>query len=413
MPEFYKIKQKEGPTILFERRDLPVLLVMVAAKIGAAYETINHKGIAHFSEHIVFRGTKTKSAKEISSSIEKVGGILNAFTADEVTAFWAKIPSKHFNTGTDVIFDLVANPALKAKDIEKERNIILSEISRNHDLPQDYLFDKIKELLYAKPFGLPILGFKETVSKFKKPVFENWHKYYNPENLIISVVGNTNLKDIDEASKNYFIKNFREKKKGSKGVNRIKKVKIPKPRIIPLGKNKSIIEKRHGLDQTHLAFGFHSPSLSDKRRYAAEVFNAILGEGMSSHLFQEVREKKGLAYAITSFLEQEKDYGYSVVYAGIEKKNIKKVKEIITKEIKNMAKINSKELEQAKEQKIGNWELSREACDKTATNLIFQEIATKAEDFYDYPKKINDVNLSDVKKLAKIKNYVTAILTSN
>ncbi|UZE93753.1 MAG: insulinase family protein [Candidatus Pacearchaeota archaeon] len=397
MVEFYKIKQKSGLTILFEKRDLPIVAIMAAARTGAAYETIRNKGIAHFFEHMVFKGpTKKRTTKEISSAIEKAGGILNAFTAEQVTNFWTKIPSKHFELGTDVIFDILENPAFTPKELERERGVVLSEIDRYHDLPEEYLFDKIKEFLYAKPFGTSILGLKETVSKLKRSDLLNWHKYYDPKNMIICIVGSANLKEIDNMAKKYFGKN--------------KGIKIPEARIKLLMKNKEVIERRQGLDQTHFALGFHRPSLSNKMRYASEVFNAILGEGMSSVLFQEVREKRGWAYLIHSYLQREKDYGYCTVYAGVEKKNIKKVKEIILKEIKGMAKAKARDLDEAKEQKIGNWQLSLESCNNTATNLIFQEMATKAEDFYDYPEKIYDVKLQDIKKLAKIKNYCNMVL---
>ena len=397
MVEFYKVKQKNGLTVLFEKRDLPIVTIMVATRAGAAYENLRNKGIAHFFEHIVFKGTKTRTVDEISSSIEKVGGIINAFTSEQITAFWAKIPSKYFNIGANVIFDLVSNPKLAIRDIDREKGVILSEIDRAHDLPNQYLLFKIKEFLYKTPFGMPILGLKENILRFKRKNFIDWHKYYNPQDLIISVVGNANLKDINDLAKNYF--------------------KIPAKKILPkiklIKKSNHLIEKRHGLDQTHFTLGFHSPSLSDKQRYTSELFNAILGEGMSSILFREVREKRGWAYTIHSYLEQEKDYGYSIIYAGIKKENIKKVRDIVLREIKNMSKIKIKDLEEAKEQKVGNWELGSESCDNVATNLILQEIATKAEDVYDYPEKIYEVKITDLKKLAKIKSYSTAILAPN
>ena len=171
-----------------------------------------------------------------------------------------------------------------------------------------------------------------------------------------------------------------------------------------------MIDFRGGLDQTHLALGIHAPSFSNKKKYASELFNAILGEGMSSRLFSEVREKRGLAYTIRSLIDCERNYGSRIIYAGIEKKNIKKVKEIILKEIKKMIKLNAKDLEEAKEQKIGNYELGLEVCDGVATNLALQEISTKAEDFYNYVNEILNVSLKDVREMAKIKNYSFAVL---
>lgn len=393
MTEFYKKKLKNGLTVIFEKRKLPITSILIATKAGAAHESASKKGIAHFAEHMPFKGTKTRNAKQLSSTIEKVGGIMNAFTSDEITAFWCKIPSKHFSEGAKIISDLVLNPKFDAKDIEAERNVIISEISMYHDDPQHYLFDKIKSLLYKKPFGMPVMGLKKTVLKIDRKDFLNWHKYYCPSNLIISVVGNSDIKEVLDLTKKFKLR---------------KKVLLPTPQVIR--KNRNFIEKRAGLDQTHFALALHMPCLSEKARYSSEIFNAVLGEGMSSKLFQEIREKRGLAYKIHSYLEQEKSYGHAIIYAGIKKKNIKKVKEISLKEIKGMSKLSSRELEEAKEQKIGNWKLSLESCDDAARTLVLQEIATKAEELYSYPEKINEVKLQDVRALAKIKSYSLAVL---
>lgn len=394
MADFQKERMKNGMTILFERRNLPITSVLIATKAGAAHEVPELKGLAHFAEHMPFKATSTRNTQEISSAIEKVGGILNAFTSDEITAFWCKMPSKHFVEGFEIISDLVLNPKFDKKDIDKERNVILSEIARCHDDSMHYLFDKTKELLYAAPFGMPVLGSKKTVSGIKRENFLKWHNYYCPSNMMISVVGSVNFSDIKNAAKCF--------------DRKMPHSELPKPIISR--KSGNFMEKRAGLDQSHFTLGMHMPTLCEDKRYSSEIFSAILGEGMSSKLFREVREKRGLAYTVKSFLEQERDYGHAIIYAGIEKKNLRKVKEIVLKEIKLMGKTTSKELEEAKEQKIGNWELDLEACDKTATSLAFQEMTTKAEDFYKYPEKISDVKLQDVRNLAKIQKYSLAVI---
>jgi len=394
MAEFRKERLKNGVNVLFERRNLPITSVLIATKAGAAHETADKKGIAHFAEHMPFKATHTRNTQELSSAIEKVGGILNAFTSDEITAFWCKIPSKHFSEGFEIISDLVQNPKFDGKDIEKEKNVILSEISRCHDDSPHYLFDKTKELLYGAPFGMPVLGSKKTVSGIKRGDFLKWHGFYCPSNLSISVVGSVSFDDVKNAAKCF------DKTKAH--------LELPKPVISR--KSGNFMEKRHGLDQSHFTLGMHMPTLRDEKRYSSEIFNAILGEGMSSKLFREVREKRGLAYAVKSFLEQERSYGHTIVYAGIEKKNVKKVKDIVLKEIKSVGKTTARELDDAKEQKIGNWELELESCDRTAVSLAIQEMTTKAEDFYNYPEKISQVKLEDVRALAKIKQYSLAVL---
>ncbi|MCX8194015.1 MAG: insulinase family protein [Candidatus Pacearchaeota archaeon] len=257
----------------------------------------------------------------------------------------------------------------------------------------NFLFDKVKELLYRKPFALPILGSKETIVSFDRKTFLEWHdQFYNSSNTIVSVVGNAEIEEI---------------KKLAETLSTYNK-KIPQIKISPLNKNREFIEKRKDIDQAHLALAFNVSKLSDKERYASEIFNAILGQGMSSWLFQEVREKRGWAYSIKSFLEQEKDYGHCIVYAGVDKKNLKKVKEIVLKEISKFKELKTRELEEAKEQCIGNWQLEMEDSERTAAALTIQEIATKAEDFYRYDEKISSTKLQDVKNIAEIKNYVFA-----
>jgi predicted Zn-dependent peptidase len=299
MAEFLKERLKNGLTILFERRNLPLTSVLIATRAGAIHETALKKGIAHFSEHMVFKATKTRNALELSSAIERVGGILNAFTADEMTAFWCKIPSKHFSKGMDVISDFVQNPKLDPKDIEAERKVILSEIAMYHDNPQWHIFNKIKELLYRKPFGMPITGSNETVAKINREDFLEWHQYYCPSNLVVSVVGSVKFDDVRDKLKCL-----------GKAAQRFE---LPKP--IVSRKSGNFTEKRAELDQTHFALAMHMPRLSEKARYAGELFNAILGEGMSSKLHNEIREKRGMAYRIHSYLEQEKSYGHAIIYA--------------------------------------------------------------------------------------------------
>ncbi|MEM2954715.1 MAG: pitrilysin family protein, partial [Candidatus Nanoarchaeia archaeon] len=343
MTEFLKTRLKSRLTFLFEKRNLPVATVVCATRIGAAYENEKNKGIAHFTEHMLFKGSKKRSQKTISSSIEKAGGILNGFTAEQITAFWCKMPSRHAGLGVDILFDMFANPKFDKNEIEREKGVIISEINRKHDMPAHFLFDKVKELLYNRPFALSVLGSKESIISLNRNDFVNWHKFYSPESSIIAVVGNVKIDEIKEVAEKLISNKY--------------SYKVPQLNIFHLNKNREFIEKRKDIDQTHLALAFNVPKLSEKERYASEIFNAILGQGMSSWLFQEVREKRGWAYSIKSFLEQEKDYGHCIVYAGIDKKNLKKVREIILKEIKKFQDLKTKDLEEAKEQCIGNWQL--------------------------------------------------------
>ena len=394
MTEFYKTRLKNGAVLLFEKRTLPVVTIMVAAKAGAAYENERNKGIAHFTEHMLFKGSKTRSQKTISSSIEKAGGILNGFTTEQMTAFHCKMPSNQAKLGADIVFDMFSNPKFDAKELEKEKGVIVAEINRKHDMPAHFLFDKVKELLYKKPFALSVLGSKETVTKFHRNTFTTWHdKFYSAENSIVAVVGNAKIDEIEQLAKNIIIPY---------------RCKLSPATIFPSDKHIEFLEKRKDIDQAHLALAFYAPKLSKEERHAGNIFNAVLGQGMSSWLFQEVRAKRGWAYSIKSFIENEKDYGHCIVYAGINKENLKKVKGIILTEVKKFRDLKARDLEEAKEQCIGNWQLDMEDSEKTATAITFQEIASKAEDFYEYDEKISDVKLQEVMNIAKIKNYVFA-----
>src|SRR3989344_4946058 len=316
-PEFYRRKLDNGITVIFEKRTAPVVADASSVKFGAQYESEKIKGISHFIEHLVFKGTKKRNVFEISQEIESKGGIINAFTAEELTCFWNKMPSKYFNIGADVSRDLVLNPVFESKALERERKVILEEIKMYHDNPSSYVIEKIKEMLFETPFGLSIAGTHETVSELSRArVIDLFNSIYSTNNMIFCAVGDVSWDNV-----------LKEAKKFPKKSSEIRQIPI-------VYKNGESIEKRKGIDQAHEVFGFHVPKLNDKNRYSAEIFENILGGGMSSRLFQEVRERRGLCYAIKSNLEQSKDYSYMIIYAGALKENVKKIKEIILKEIK-------------------------------------------------------------------------------
>ena len=387
--EFYKKKLKNGLTVLFEKRRIPVVTSSVSVKFGSEYEPENLKGVSHFIEHLVFKGTKNRTLKEISDEVEKKGGILNAFTSEEITSYWNKLPSKHLQAGIDLAADLALNPLFRKLDVERERKVILEEIKMYHDNPQVYVLEKIKELLYRKPFGMFGAGTIETMSKISRSdVLEIFNSVYSTGNMILAVVGKADFKEICNLGEKIFPK---EKK--------LIKEKIP------IMKNERLIEKRKGIDQANMILGFHMPTLCDKRRYAAEILDVILGKGMSSRLFQEIREKRGLAYVVRGLLEQDKNYGYEMIYVGTTKDKIKKVKELILKEIKKMQNLEKRDFDEAKEQLLGLRKVASEGSETAMINLILEENAGKAEEYYKYHDRINSVKLKDVRNLAKLKGY--------
>jgi predicted Zn-dependent peptidase len=392
-PEFYRKKLDNGVTVLFEKRKIPVVAVASSVKFGAQHESLDIKGISHFIEHLVFKGTKKRSVEQIPREIESKGGIINAFTGEEITCFWNKMPSKNFELGADVCIDLILNPLFEKQALERERKVILEEIKMHHDNPNAHVIEKIKEMLYEGPFNMSVAGTEKTVSLLsREKILKTFNSVYSANNIIFSVVGDVDFESVLEQAKKF--------PKVNKKINQI-------PIIL---RNNQVIEKRKGIDQAHEVLGFHMPKLTDKNRYAAEIFNCILGDGMSSRLFQEIREKRGLCYAIKSALDQSKDYSYELIYAGTVKEKIKEIKELILKEIKKLNNLKQREFNETKERLIGLMNINTEKCDSTMIDLLSEEIAGNAENYYKYQENINSAKLEDVKKLSKLKAYSFAAL---
>ena len=257
-----------------------------------------------------------------------------------------------------------------------------------HDNPSTHVLEKLKEMLYEKPFGLSIAGTHKTVAGLtREKVIDLFNSIYSTNNMILSVVGNVGWEQVLEEANKF--------PKINKKINQIP--------IIP--KNGEIIEKRKDIDQAHEVLGFHMPKLNDKNRYAAEVFDSILGGGMSSRLFQEIREKRGLCYAIKSDLEQSKDYAYEMIYAGTVKEKIKEIKKLVLKEIKKLKELKKKDFDEAKERLIGLREISLEKSDSNMVGLLQEELAGNAKEFYEFGDKINSVKLKQVQELSNLKGY--------
>ena len=393
--EFYKKKLKNGVTVLMEKRDLPIVSVSIANKFGGAYERSEIKGIAHVIEHLVFTGTKTRTHEDISREIEKKGGILNAFTGNEMTCFYFKLPSKHLFSGFDILVDLLKNPIFDKRKFEKEKRVILEEIKMYKDDPQKHVFELIEQALYEKPFGEGIIGNEKSVSSLERDsVFELYKMAYGG-NYIVSIVGDADFEEICS----YLEKNF-EKGKYDNRLIEIKK------------KNENIVVEREGVDQANFILAVHAPFAGNKDFYTLEVLDAYLADGMSSRLFLKIREEKGLAYAVKSSIVAEKNYSYYLIYVGTMKDNVEEVKKIILEEFGNIDKMNEKDLREAKERVIGLRKVASEDSSRVMQELLSFELVGDAKDYYKYDDIIFKVKLDDVKKLANelIKEYSTAMV---
>ncbi len=384
--DFKRKVLKNGMTVLFEKRRLPVVSVAFAARQGGINESAEEKGLSHFIEHMLYKGTKKRSALDISSEIEKKGGILNGFTDEMLTGYWCKMPSEHLKTALDVLGDMVKNSVFDEKELEKERKVIFEEIKMRRDNPMTYVHDKIQGFLYGSPFGRDLIGTEKTMNSIdKKKIVENFKEIYQPNNLVLCVVGDADFEKIVE---------FAEKNFGD-GKGKIKNFEV-------VEKIHSDVEERKGIDQANLVLGFHTPKSGDKNSYAAEVLVSLMAKGGSSRLFKEIREERGLAYGVGGHVDSTKDFGCCNIYVGTSKENVEKVKKLILEEFKKVGEgIEEKEVEMTKTQLIGHWKISMEESVSQMDSLLRAEIEEgDSSGFYDYEKNINSVKLEDVKKIA-------------
>lgn len=382
--------------VIYERRELPLVALSITNPFGAVYEDSEVKGIAHFIEHLVFTGTKTRTHEDISREIEKKGGILNAFTAQDVTSFWFKLPSEHVFSGLDIITDIINNPVFAKEKFEKEKKVVIEEIKMYHDMPQKHVFDLLEANLYKKPFGEGIAGSAKTVGALKRDfVMDYFKRVYTGKGYIVTIVGNVDFEKVCS----YLEEKF-------KPIDRVLKL----PNIEKW--NKHSVEKRPGIDQAQFVLGFHAPMFIDKEYYDLAVLDAYLAKGMSSKLFLEIREKRGLAYTVKGSLATEKNYSYYSIYVGTTKEAVPEVKELILQGFRDVEKMTEEDLQEAKEMLVGLRKISSEESSDVMNELMYYEIISKAEDYYEYEKKIREVSLAGVKKIALngLKNYSTAAI---
>lgn len=397
--KFLRRKLRNGITVIMEKRELDVVSVSISNPFGAAFESSDVKGAAHVIEHMLFTGTKNRTHEDISREIEKRGGVLNAFTDHDVTSFWFKLPSEHIFAGLDVLCDMLNNPKFDSEKFEKEKKVILEEIKLYHDDPVKCVFDQIEKNLYSAPFGELIIGNSKSVSSLEQEKMKDiFKKNYAPGNFVVSIVGNANFDEICS----FLEKNF-------KLCNcDLKPAEIKK-------KNFESVEKREGVDQANFVLGMHAPLPSEKGFKVLEILNSYLAGGMSSRLFLEIREKRGLAYAVKGIIRPGKTYCYYVIYVGTTEKALPEVKKIILEEFKKVDKMNEKDLQEAKESLIGTRRISSEESSNVMNELLYYELFTRAEDYYSFDNEIKKVKLSEVKELARemIKSYSSAAVVPN
>src|SRR5215469_16719493 len=354
-----------GLTILTEEmQQIRSTSIGIWIKTGSRHEESERNGISHFVEHMLFKGTTSRSAQDIARQVDSIGGNMDAFTAKECICFNVKILDEHLPIAMDILSDLVLNPVFAAKDIVRERGVILEEIKMDEDSP-DYLVHEIFTQNFWKdhPLGKPILGTKETVRRFEKPaLFDYYGGRFYPGNLLICAAGNLDHDRFVELVST----RFDQVKGQSNGFHQ------PPPKTSA----KIVMRNKKALEQVQICVGVPSPHIADERRYASYILNTLLGGGMSSRLFQNIRENQGLAYAIYSELNPYRDTGCLSVYAGTSVQWAPKVLQMIVAEFADLKKapIAEEELRRSKDQLKGSLMLSLESSMARMSNLARQEM---------------------------------------
>jgi predicted Zn-dependent peptidase len=354
-----------GLTILTEKMNhIRSVAMGVWVRAGSRHELPEVNGISHFVEHMVFKGTKSRSAQLIAREVDAIGGNLDAFTGKETVCFNMKVLDEHVPTALEVLSDLVLNPIFSPEEINRERGVILEEIKMDEDNP-DYLIHEIFTQSFWKDhaLGKPILGTKETVRSFERDTFLNFHDTrFRGSNMVFSAAGN-----LDHDS---FVEQVTRRFESLPGGD------AQYPDTAPTTTARINLRNKKSLEQVQLCLGVPSPPIADESRYVTLILNTVLGGGMSSRLFQTIREERGLAYAIYSDLSPYRDTGSLCVYAGTSADKALHVVDLVMKEFNRLKTepLPADELRRAKDQLKGNLLLSLESSVSRMSNLARQQM---------------------------------------
>ncbi len=393
-----KIKKhvlKNGLRVVFvPMKETQTVAVQILVEAGSKYENKKNNGISHFLEHMMFKGTKKRPTTKIISEIfDSVGGEYNAFTGEELTGYWVKVPAKHFEMAVDVVSDMYTNPLLKLEEINRERGVILQEISMIRDDPARYAWDLFEKLLYGdQPAGWDIIGTRDNIKKFRRKDFTDYiRKMYVPKTTVVTVAGNFDEEKALKLIEKQFSGQKKQKKVGKKKVAEIQRA----PKMDLYFKE---------TDQTHLILGVRGMDMFSPDRHAATVLATILGGGMSSRMFINIREREGLTYYIGASMNMTTDAGYLYARAGVEHENLEKAVKLMIKELKKVStkKVSTKELKKAKEFLKGRTTMSLESSISVASFVgeqeLFKKTVREPEKMFE---KIDAVTAEDVLKVAK------------
>ena len=381
-------------TIVAPMKDTQAMTLWVLFGTGSKYETKRINGISHFLEHLFFKGTKHRpKAGQVNRELDRLGAQSNAFTSKEYTGYYVKAASKHFDVALDIVADILIEPLFKKEEIEKERGVILQEISMFEDDPRRQSFDLFEELLYGdQPAGWDTAGYPSTVKNITRDdVVHYKESHYLTSNAVVAVAGNVDA----PAAFRKIEKAFSKMPQG----NKIEKLKVREAQSRP-----QVRFKKKAVDQTHLRVGVRGYDMFDERRYAMTILQTILGGNWSSRLWNELREKRGLTYYVRAFQENYTDTGYLMAAAGVPHEKLAEAagKMIdVFRDVRTRG-VTEEEIKFAKEYLRGSMALAFESTDEIATFLSSQEL------FYntimtpeDVLAKIEKVKKNDIMKVAR------------
>ena len=369
--------------------------------IGSRYEPAPIAGVAHFLEHMLFKGTERRpDPMTISEEIESVGGMLNAATGRESTSYWCKVPSTHFALAFDVLADMLRNSTFDGTELDKERKVIFEEIRSVQDIPEDLVHDLIDQLIWGDDaVGREIAGSEETVGNIDRATMVDfWQRNYSPERLVVAAAGDVRHEEVVELTERFF---GDLRPQGAPDIFLPATVTQQQPRVL--------VQNRE-TEQAHLCIGFPALSYHDERRHAQATIEAVLSAGMSSRLFQEIRERRGLVYSVYSYFRGYEDVGQGVVYAGTDIERVEETIEAVIGELQKVRDIPipADELENSKTLRKGRLLMGLEDSRSVASWIGSQE-ATYGE--IKTPEEI--MELIDAVTAEDVQAVATEILTTN
>ena len=378
--------------VVFENPSAYSVSTGVCVGLGSCLEDSGNNGFSHFIEHMLFKGTKKRTAFEISDSVDRIGGKINAFTSKDMTCYFTRTAAIYAETATEILSDMFFNSLLDAEEIEREKKVILEEISMYEDQPDEVCHELVAEAFFGKhPLGQTIIGTAKIISSSTRSELLNFmSKFYKSGNIVLSFAGNIKFDDAAKLAEKYFLKYLKNKA-------------APVP-IMRARSQSVFLSRTKDVEQLHLSVAFPAYAAGDTMLHAANVFASIFGGGMSSRLFQRIREEHGMAYSVFAHQASYVNNGYLEIYAGTNPKNLNNVIDLVKQEILDVVKngVTASELVRGKEQLKGSVLLSQEnsvsVMAELAQNILqLGKVITVEENI----EKIDGVTSSDIDKVIK------------